>query len=59
MHSGSEGDFVTLYFIGSCHDSVALNRNLFETVIREVLLEGSEHRVEIYEGSGTSWRLTK
>ena len=39
--------------------SVAMNRGLFEGALKELLLEGSEHRVEIYEGSGVSWRLTK
>ena len=39
--------------------SVAMNRNLFESALRELLLEGSEHRVEVYEGTGASWRLTK
>ncbi|GAX83908.1 hypothetical protein CEUSTIGMA_g11332.t1 [Chlamydomonas eustigma] len=39
--------------------SVALNRSLFENALKELLLEGSQHTVEMYEGTGCSWRLTK
>lgn len=39
--------------------SVALNRNLFETVIKDLLLEGTEHCVEVYEGTGSTWKLAK
>lgn len=38
---------------------VTLNRNLFETVLRELLLEGAEHTVEMYEGAGSSWKLSR
>jgi DNA mismatch repair protein MSH2 len=38
---------------------VSLNRALFETVLRELLLERAEHTVEVYEGSGATWRLSK
>ncbi|KAG1666042.1 hypothetical protein FOA52_006916 [Chlamydomonas sp. UWO 241] len=39
--------------------SVSLNSNLFSTALKELLLEGSEHCVEVYEGTGASWRLIK
>ncbi len=39
--------------------SVSLNRHLFESALRELLLEGAEHCVEVYEGTGASWRLAK
>ncbi|KAJ9510060.1 hypothetical protein QJQ45_011708 [Haematococcus lacustris] len=39
--------------------SVTLNRNLFEQVLRELLLEGTDYAVELWEGSGTSWKLSR
>ena len=38
---------------------VTLNRSLYETVLREVLLERAEHTVELYEGSGAAWRKVR
>jgi DNA mismatch repair protein MSH2 len=32
---------------------------MFETILRDLLLERSDHAVELYEGSGSNWRLTK
>jgi hypothetical protein len=39
--------------------SVALNQSLLENALRELLLEGSQHSVEMYEGTGCTWRLKK
>eukprot|EP00878_Enallax_costatus_P033029 GHUV01036400.1.p2 GENE.GHUV01036400.1~~GHUV01036400.1.p2 ORF type:complete len:136 (+),score=33.82 GHUV01036400.1:638-1045(+) len=39
--------------------SVTLNRTLFETVLRALLLEGGQHSVELWEGSGSNWTVTK
>ena len=36
--------------------SVTLNRSLFETVLRDLLVDNADHTIEIYEGSGSSWR---
>ena len=38
---------------------ITLNNNLFETVLRELLVERAEFTVQIYEGSGTQWRKAK
>lgn len=38
---------------------VTLNRSLYETVLRELLLERAEHTVELYEGSGAAWRRVR
>jgi DNA mismatch repair protein MSH2 len=38
---------------------LSLHRKLFETVLRDLLLERGDHTVELYEGSGSNWRLTK
>ena len=38
---------------------VTLGRPLFESVLRELLLEGAEHTVEVFEGAGASWKMTK
>ena len=38
---------------------VTLNRSLYETVLRELLLERAEHTVELYEGSGAAWRKAR
>ncbi|KAJ3670194.1 hypothetical protein LUZ60_010518 [Juncus effusus] len=39
--------------------SVTVSKNMFETILRDLLLERSDHTVELYEGSGSNWRLTK
>ncbi|CAJ2634896.1 unnamed protein product [Trifolium pratense] len=39
--------------------SVSVSRNMFETVARDLLLERTDHTLEVYEGSGSNWRLVK
>ncbi|KAA8542299.1 hypothetical protein F0562_023565 [Nyssa sinensis] len=39
--------------------SVSISRNMFETIVRDLLLERTDHTLELYEGSGSSWRLVK
>jgi DNA mismatch repair protein MSH2 len=39
--------------------SVTLNRPLFEGVLRALLLEGAQHSVELWEGAGANWSLSK
>ncbi|KAK8968583.1 DNA mismatch repair protein MSH2 [Platanthera guangdongensis] len=39
--------------------SVSVNRNMFENIARDVLLHRTDLTVEVYEGSGSNWRLTK
>lgn len=39
--------------------SVTLNRNLFESVLRDLLLEGADHTVELWDGSGSSWKVVR
>ncbi|KAM1938171.1 hypothetical protein FF1_015803 [Malus domestica] len=39
--------------------SVSVSKNMFETIARDLLLERTDHTLEIYEGSGSSWRLVK
>ncbi|XP_052179789.1 DNA mismatch repair protein MSH2 [Diospyros lotus] len=39
--------------------SVSVSRNMFETITRDLLLERADHTLELYEGSGSNWRLTK
>ncbi|KAK9813003.1 hypothetical protein WJX72_007194 [[Myrmecia] bisecta] len=38
---------------------VTLNRNLYETVLREFLVERAEHTVQLFEGHGASWKKTR
>lgn len=38
---------------------VTLNRNLFETVLRHLLVESAEYSVQMFEGSGSQWRKTR
>ena len=38
---------------------VTLNRNLYETVLRELLLEGAEHSVELWEEERGGWKRTR
>ncbi|XP_057854646.1 DNA mismatch repair protein MSH2 isoform X2 [Cryptomeria japonica] len=48
--------------LGNGHDalsSVSISRNMFETIIRNLLLERTDHTVELFEGSGSNWRLAK
>ncbi|RAL41269.1 hypothetical protein DM860_010063 [Cuscuta australis] len=39
--------------------SVSVSRNMFETITRDLLLERTDHTLELYEGSGSNWRLVK
>ncbi|XP_027329436.1 DNA mismatch repair protein MSH2 [Abrus precatorius] len=39
--------------------SVSVSRNMFETIARDILLEKTDHTLELYEGSGSNWRLVK
>lgn len=39
--------------------SVSVSRSMFETIIRDLLLTRIDHTVELYEGSGSNWRLAK
>ncbi|KAH0934368.1 hypothetical protein HID58_011485 [Brassica napus] len=39
--------------------SVSVSKNMFETIVRDLLLERNDHTVELYEGSGSNWRLVK
>ncbi|KAG6675604.1 hypothetical protein I3843_15G105900 [Carya illinoinensis] len=39
--------------------SVSVSRNMFETISRDLLLERTDHTLELYEGSGSNWRLVK
>ncbi|KAK7265022.1 hypothetical protein RJT34_32638 [Clitoria ternatea] len=39
--------------------SVSVSRNMFETIARDLLLERTDHTIELYEGSGSNWRLVK
>lgn len=39
--------------------SVSVSKNMFETIARDLLLERIDHTIEVYEGSGSNWRLVK
>ncbi|XP_078180719.1 MUTS homolog 2 [Carex rostrata] len=39
--------------------SVTISKNMFETILRDLLLERSDRTVEVYEGSGSNWRVSK
>eukprot|EP00897_Mesotaenium_endlicherianum_P002845 jgi/Mesen1/2589/ME000164S01718 len=39
--------------------SVSISRSMFETILRDLLLERTDHTVELYEGSGAAWKLAK
>lgn len=39
--------------------SVSVSRSMFETLTRDLLLERTDHTLELYEGSGSNWRLVK
>ncbi|KAJ1283556.1 hypothetical protein BS78_03G137500 [Paspalum vaginatum] len=48
--------------LGSSSDgipSVSVSKAMFETIARNILLERTDRTLELYEGSGSSWRLTK
>lgn len=39
--------------------SVSVSKNMFETIVRDLLLERTDHSLELYEGTGSNWRLAK
>ncbi|XP_047330936.1 DNA mismatch repair protein MSH2 [Impatiens glandulifera] len=39
--------------------SVSISKTMFETITRDLLLERTDHTIELYEGSGSNWRLVK
>ncbi|CAK7349780.1 unnamed protein product, partial [Dovyalis caffra] len=39
--------------------SVSISKNNFETIAQDLLLERTDHTLELYEGSGSNWRLVK
>jgi hypothetical protein len=39
--------------------SVTLNRQLFEGALRDLLLEGGQHSVELWDGYGAHWKVAK
>lgn len=39
--------------------SVTISKSMFETIARDLLLERTDHTIELYEGSGSNWRLVK
>ncbi|KAI8470492.1 MAG: DNA mismatch repair protein [Monoraphidium minutum] len=39
--------------------SVTLSRGLYETVLRDLLLEGGQHSVELWDGYGAHWKVAK
>ncbi|KAL5722268.1 MutS-like protein [Ranunculus cassubicifolius] len=39
--------------------SVSVSNNMFETIARDLLLERTDHTLELYEGSGSNWKLSK
>lgn len=48
--------------LGSGSDAlsgVSVSKNMFETIARDILLERTDHTLELYEGSGSNWRLVK
>ncbi|PKA65524.1 DNA mismatch repair protein MSH2 [Apostasia shenzhenica] len=48
--------------IGNASDSlpsVSVSKHMFESIARDLLLERTDHTIEVYEGSGSNWRLTK
>ncbi|GAV69895.1 MutS_V domain-containing protein/MutS_I domain-containing protein/MutS_II domain-containing protein/MutS_IV domain-containing protein/MutS_III domain-containing protein [Cephalotus follicularis] len=39
--------------------SVSVSKNMFEAIARDLLLERTDHTLELYEGNGSNWRLMK
>lgn len=39
--------------------SVSLNRHLLENMLRVLLVEEADHVVEMWEGSGEKWKMSK
>ncbi|KAJ7530623.1 hypothetical protein O6H91_14G011000 [Diphasiastrum complanatum] len=44
---------------GDTLSSVSISKSMLETILRDLLLERTDHTVELYEGSGSNWRLVK
>ncbi len=63
LHLYVQAPHVHIEFMAPCLErfmaGVTLNRSLYETVLRELLLERAEHTVELYEGSGSAWRKVR
>jgi hypothetical protein len=38
---------------------VTLSRTLYETVLKELLVEGGQHSVELWDGYGAHWTAAK
>lgn len=48
--------------LGSGSDAISsasVSKNMFETIARDLLLERTDHTLELYEGTGANWRLVK
>ncbi|CAN6445983.1 unnamed protein product [Victoria cruziana] len=48
--------------IGSGPDAISsasVSKTMFERISRDILLERTDHTLELYEGSGSNWRLSK
>lgn len=39
--------------------SVTISKSMFETIARDLLLERTDHTIELYKGSGSNWRIVK
>lgn len=39
--------------------SVTLSRSLYETVLKDLLLEGGQHSVELWDGYSNVWKVVK
>ncbi|XP_042433653.1 DNA mismatch repair protein MSH2-like isoform X1 [Zingiber officinale] len=39
--------------------SVSVSKSMFESIARDLLLERTDHTLELYEGSGSNWKLAK
>ena len=38
---------------------MTLNRNLFETALRHLLVDSADYMVQLFEGSGSHWKKTR
>lgn len=38
---------------------ISISRTMLETIVRDLLLERTDHTVQVYEGSGSNWKLVK
>ena len=39
--------------------SISISKSMFESVIRDLLLTRTDHIIELYEGGGSNWQVTK